>query len=155
MNAPFRLEKLLADLKAENALLTEAVEALEAEIVGERAKALDAQREAAEATKRAERLAEELRWSEATVKDLTEGAEAYDREVRDLRSRLEKAETEADDLREQLEQAEGDLKAANEELAENEASEALADFLVAKGYPSRPLRVDDRDLQQLIDRVLN
>jgi len=148
MSAPFRLQKLLADLKAENALLTEAVEALEAEIVGERAKALDALAEA-------EKLREALKWEQATVNDLTEDVRSLARDLKTARAEQEKAETEADNLREQLEQAEGDLKAANEELAENAASEALADFLVAKGYPSRPLRVDDRDLQQLIDRVLN
>jgi chromosome segregation ATPase len=124
----------MAQALADIASLTAALEALEEEIVGERVKAL-----IAEAT--AGTLAEE-------VDDLRDRVRGLVGDRNELAGELREAENEINRLKAGAEEREAKI-----EREAGEGQDALSEWLVANGYPARPLRVADRYVQRLIDAI--
>ncbi|WP_043879570.1 hypothetical protein [Azorhizobium caulinodans] len=123
----------LTQLQEDNASLIAAVEALEAEIVEERRKAMEAERTAA-------KLERDFATAQAEL-------EKASREIESKEGRIGELEDEANELRGQVERLE-------EELNTGAVIDCLTDYLVSLGYPSRPNLVNDYNLQKLIDTVL-
>ena len=107
-----------------------AIDALETEIVVERAKAIAAQNEA-------------LKWSEK-----------YQRLRESHRDKVSRLADEKETLEERVSEQTETITSMQEEIEAMNAAEALQDYLVSIGYPSRPLKVEKPELQRLVDIVL-
>jgi len=147
MANPKRIEALLQQLREDNEALAAAVEALEAEIVTERAKAL-------EAVAKADRLADLLRCAEAQRDDYEKGLEELNAELRDKTREAEAECAKVDALEDQVRDLEEQIEALTAEDNTADVEDALSDFLVYHGYPSRPIKVDCPRLQALVDHIL-
>ena len=136
------MSKRTAQLEADIVSYVDTVESLEADIVAERAKALEA-------------LAEVERLQAALKEAETERDEAY-RDANAAEARISEVEAERDALADERDSLQEDLKYANERLeavngGDAEVEDALLDLCASLGYGPNPLRVDSRELQRLLD----
>lgn len=124
---PKRLEALLKELKEERDCFARALDEVEAEVVSERAIAIEARNDAADAEER----------------------------TREVRLELGLAQEQVEELQNQVAKLEDRVEELEEELKATTVREALEDYLASLGLPSNPVRVEDPALQALVDRVLN
>lgn len=132
-------DRIVAGLTRDNADLTVALEALEEEIVGERAKALVATQEAQRAAQEADAWESEYKFIKAE----------RDRLKADLAAMTARNEA----LVEQNQELETKVQSLHLDLNQSEVRDALSDWLIMNGYSSQPLRVECDVLQRLLDAV--
>lgn len=88
----------------------------------------------------------ELRGAEAKIRGLQE-------QLEQLHSTIEALDEDKARLNEELEAAEGKLE-ERQKLTEGKAMAALQDYLVSLGLSHNPVRVDNPELQSLVDIIL-
>ena len=136
------MSKRIAQLEADIVSYVDTVEALEADIVAERAKALVATQEAERLTRLIAQLERDLAKADDRIEELKE-------EVVKVTEDLGKVEEERDAADKEKSELEERLEALN--AGDAEVEDALLDLCASLGYGPNPLRVDSRELQRLLD----